>query len=185
MKWHVRRRTLAAAVALFAAFVWLVGAGEVWGDVCLRTYRGGLRARAHNAVAQLLQVIGVCHLPKEGNCSGYGRLLDDVDVYVIELPGRAGRVNAQARHYGVGRDTLHPVHVLAALTPNVEPCNTECSQIAQECATRAKAWELATGHHDAHTFAAEGEPLRPFALPPKVVACAMSHVKALQVTMHD
>jgi|EP01047_Picozoa_sp_COSAG01_P075544 hypothetical protein len=184
LKWNARRRARTAAVALFAtaAFMWLVGAGEVWGDVCLRTYRGGLRAGTHNAVAQLLQVVGVCRLPQEGSCSGYGRLLDGVDVYVIELPGRAGRVNALARHYGVvGRDTLHPVNVVAALTPNVEPCNTECSQIAQECTTRANTWELATGHHDAHTFAAEGEPLRPFALSPKVVACAMSHVKALQV----
>ena len=156
----------------------VLGGGEVWGGGCLRTYRGGRIPRLHNHVARALRMVGLCRLPPGGACSSYGSLLDGVDVYVIELPRRAGRVGGQAHRYGIGK---HQVNVVTGMMPSTSPCDEECGKIAAECAQRAESWERANGaRRGSGAFAAAGEPLRPLALSSKVVACALSHIKALQ-----
>eukprot|EP01048_Picozoa_sp_COSAG05_P026832 COSAG05_NODE_7527_length_800_cov_2.019971_2_plen_223_part_01 len=112
------------------------------------------------------------HTPDEPRtCSEYGRLLDGIDVYVIEMPSRSGAVHKQMTKFGVPCC----VKEIPTVTPTtiLDGANLTTVQLAEECDRRVQA----AGKQDPR--------FGPFQVSKTAFANLLSHIKAFKAACDD
>eukprot|EP01047_Picozoa_sp_COSAG01_P021244 COSAG01_NODE_1227_length_11135_cov_33.369337_7_plen_367_part_00 len=186
------RVQLAAVVLLALALLGLALLGlallgsETGNEYCLRSYRTTERqyrwaASWHNRLARALHSVRLCDAwHQQTDCKRFGGLLDEVEIYIIEMPSRAGRVRTQASaSYGVPKERVHTV---PATTPDSGGCQTLCPKIAAEC--QQATVEYLGGPDltdDYRKWPAPGERPRPFKVTAVHMAVAWSHLAAIRL----
>eukprot|EP01048_Picozoa_sp_COSAG05_P021531 COSAG05_NODE_3987_length_1738_cov_1.085418_2_plen_342_part_00 len=180
------RVQLVAVVLLALALLGLSLLGsETGNEYCLRSYRTTERqyrwaASWHNRLARGLHSVRLCDAWHQTDCERFGGLLDEVEIYIIEMPSRAGRVRTQASaSYGVPKERVHTV---PATTPDSGGCQTRCPKIAAECQQATVEYLGGPDVKDDYlTWPAPGERPRPFKVTAVHVAVAWSHLAAIRL----
>jgi hypothetical protein len=90
----------------------------------------------HHATHNLTQTAAALHDHGNHTCDEYGKLLQGVEMYVIEMPKRAGSIHKQMVEYGV--DCC--VTAIPAVTPKTElgENGTTPTSLATECGNRPR-----------------------------------------------
>jgi hypothetical protein len=147
--------------------------------------RGRLRA-AQNQQALQRQIDIQQEIAEQGvmlrdSCC-WGSLLDGVDVYSIEMPGRAGHILGQCQLFGVRGQ----VRTVPAITPHVPKMSGAIQRIVDMCAAKHQnestrfesRWKMTQWiwqHSDSSEVLGMPSEVRP-----SEVSCTLSHLKALK-----